>query len=299
MPIYQNIIDLIGKTPLLHLGKISPKHGAAILAKLESLNPGGSIKDRPALFMIKQAEQEGKLKPGIKIVEATSGNTGISLSMIAAVRGYRCCIVMPEDMTESREHILKAYGTDIILTPAQDGMSGAIKQAKLLAQKENAFMPSQFENTSNVQAHVLTSAQEIWDDTNGNIDAIVIGVGTGGTIQGLATVLKHRLQNLQVIAVEPYTSQVLSGGNPGLHGIQGLGAGFIPQLLDRSLIDDVIPVTDQAASQMMERLSKEEGLLVGISSGANVYAARKIAHQMNPNQRVLTMLCDHGERYLA
>lgn len=297
--IFASVLDLVGRTPLVRLGKLSPEGGAEVLGKLEAREPGGSVKDRPALAMVRAAEADGTLVPGALIVEATSGNTGISLAMIAAVRGYRCVIVMPEDMSAARREILKAYGAEVVLTPAEDGMAGAVEHAEQLVQQRGAYMPSQFDNPANPRAHAETTAEEIWADTGGQLDAVVLGVGTGGTITGVGRVLKERKPELRVIAVEPRASAVLSGGRPGLHGIQGLGAGFVPEVLDRDLIDDIVTVTDLAADRMMRRLAREEGLLVGPSSGANVHASREVARRMAPGQRVVTLLCDHGERYFG
>ena len=298
--IYDGVLDLVGGTPLVRLSKISPDGGAQILGKLESQNPGGSVKDRPALAMVLAAEKDGRLEPGATIVEATSGNTGISLAMIAAVRGYRCVLVMPEDMSVARQHILRAYGADVVLTPAQEGMAGAVERAeRIVEETEGAWMTQQFENPANPDVHSRTTAEEIWAATSGELDALVAGVGTGGTLTGVARVLKERAPALRVVAVEPRASAVLSGGKPGLHGIQGLGAGFVPEVLDRRLVDEVVMVTDLAAERMSKRLASEEGLLVGISSGANVHAAHEIAKKMKPSQRVVTIVCDTGERYLC
>ncbi|MFM2418413.1 MAG: hypothetical protein RL385_3136 [Pseudomonadota bacterium] len=300
MPIFDGVDQLIGRTPMLRLRRVGPAAGAEVCGKLESQNPGGSIKDRPALAMLQAAEMQGQLKRGDTIIEATSGNTGISLAMLAAVRGYRCVLVMPDDASLTRKQLLKSYGAEVVLTDAALGMAGAVEQAgKLLAQASRAFMPRQFQNPENARCHELTTAEEIWEDTDGKLDALVIGVGTGGTLTGIARALKRRRAGLKVIAVEPRGSAVLSGGEPGLHGIQGLGAGFIPAVLDRALIDHVLTVTDVAADRMARRLSQEEGLLVGTSAGANVYAAVEVARQLPPDQRVVTVLCDTGERYLA
>ena len=294
-----SVLDLVGRTPLLRLGKLSPEGGAEVLGKLEAREPGGSVKDRPALAMIRAAEAAGQLTPGDVLVEATSGNTGISLAMIAAVRGYRCVIVMPEDMSAARREILKAYGAEVVLTAAEEGMAGAVERAEELVRERGAYMPSQFDNPANPQAHAETTAEEIWADTGGRLDAVVLGVGTGGTLTGVGRVLKARRPELRVVAVEPRASAVLSGGRPGLHGIQGLGAGFVPAVLDRALIDEIVTVTDVAADRMRRRLAREEGLLVGPSSGANVHASREVARRMAPGQRVVTLLCDHGERYFG
>lgn len=298
--IFDGVLDLIGGTPLVRLRKLSPEGGAEICGKLENQNPGGSVKDRPALAMVLAAEKAGSLREGATIVEATSGNTGISLAMICAVRGYRCVLVMPEDMSVARQHILRAYGAEVILTPAQEGMAGAVERAeRIVEETEGAWMTQQFENPANPEIHALTTAEEIWSATGGEVDAFVAGVGTGGTITGVARVLKDRIPSLRVVAVEPRASAVLSGGKPGLHGIQGLGAGFVPEVLDRRVIDEVMTVTDLAAERMTKRLASEAGLLVGLSSGANVHAAHEVAKKMKPAQRVVTVICDTGERYLC
>lgn len=298
--IYDGVLDLVGKTPLVRLKRLSPSGGAEICGKLEAQNPAGSVKDRPALAMVEAAEEEGVLREGSTIVEATSGNTGISLAMIASVRGYRCVLVMPEDMSMARRHILKSYGADVVLTPAQEGMAGAVERAeRIVEETDGAWMTQQFENPANPEIHARTTAEEILRATGGEVHAFVAGVGTGGTLTGVGGVLKERVPGVRVVAVEPRASAVLSGGKPGLHGIQGLGAGFVPAVLDRSLIDEVITVTDLVAERMTKRLSREEGLLVGPSSGANVHAAFEVAKKMKPGQRVVTVLCDTGERYLC
>lgn len=297
--IYNGVVELIGHTPLVRLQHLVPKGAAEVCVKVEFRNPGGSVKDRAALAMIEAAEKEGLLKPESTIVEATSGNTGISLAMIAAVRGYKCVLVMPEDMSMARRLILKAYGADVVLTPPQDGMSGAVEKAERIRREMNAFMPRQFENVNNPLAHERTTAEEIWADTEGAIDAFVTGVGTGGTLTGVGHALKKKKPDLVLVAVEPRTSAVLSGGSMGLHAIQGLGAGFVPKILDREQIDDIITVADNAAERMVKRLAREEGFLVGPSAGANVHAAIEVARKMKPGQRVVTVLCDTGERYLS
>ena len=298
--IYDGVLDLVGRTPLVRLGKLSPAKGAEVCAKLEAKNPAGSVKDRPALEMVLTAEAAGTIQAGATIIEATSGNTGISLAMIAAVRGYRCVLVMPEDMSVARRQLLRSYGAEVVLTPAQEGMAGAVERAeRLVDETPNSVMPRQFQNPANPRAHEKTTAEEIWKATGGAIDAFVAGVGTGGTITGVARVLKPRRPGLLVVGVEPRASSVLSGGKPGLHGIQGLGAGFVPEVLDRSLVDEVLTVTDVAADKMQRRLAREEGILVGPSSGANVHAAVEIARRMPAGTRVVTILCDGGERYLS
>jgi len=298
--IYDGALDLIGHTPLVRLARITGDRGAEICGKLESNNVAGSVKDRPALSMILAAEESGELVPGSTVVEATSGNTGISLAMICAVRGYRCVIVMPEDMSTARRHLLKSYGAEVVLTGAEDGMAGAVEQAERLMQATpDSLMCGQFENPANPDIHSKTTAEEIWEATAGKIDAFVVGVGTGGTLTGVGRVFKERNPNIRVVAVEPRASAVLSGGKPGLHGIQGLGAGFIPAVLDTDLVDEVITVTDLAAERMTKRLAREEGLLLGPSSGANVHAALEVSRRMQTGERVVTILCDGGERYLC
>ena len=298
--IYDGALDLIGHTPLVRLARITGDKGAEVCGKLESNNVAGSVKDRPALSMILAAEESGQLVPGSTVVEATSGNTGISLAMICAVRGYRCVIVMPEDMSEARRHLLKLYGAEVVLTAAEDGMAGAVEQAeRLLQTTPGSLMCAEFENPANPDIHAKTTAEEIWEATGGKVDALVAGVGTGGTLTGVGRVLKERNPNIRVVAVEPRASSVLSGGKPGLHGIQGLGAGFIPAVLDTELVDEVITVTDLAAERMTKRLAREEGLLLGPSSGANVHAALEVSRRMQAGERVVTILCDGGERYLC
>lgn len=298
--IYDGALSLVGRTPLVRLRRLSPEGGAEVCAKLEAWNPGGSVKDRAALAMILRAEEAGEVREGATLVEATSGNTGISLAMIAAVRGYRCVIVMPEDMSAMRRQLLRAYGAEVVVTSAQEGMAGAVERAEALVRETpGAFMPRQFENEENPAVHERTTGEEIFEDTGGALDAVVVGVGTGGTLTGVARALRPRVPNLRVVAVEPRASAVLSGGKPGLHGIQGLGAGFIPSVLDTEQIDQVLTVTDLAAERMVRRLAREEGLLVGPSAGANVHAAVELAKSMRPDQRIVTVLPDGGDRYLA
>jgi cysteine synthase A len=293
-----SVLELIGRTPLVRLARVSPEGGAIVLGKLEAKNPGGSVKDRPALAMIEAAEKAGKLKAGAMIIEATSGNTGISLAMIAAVRGYRCVLVMPEDMSVERRHVLRAYGAEIVLTPASEGMTGAVAKAEeLLADNAGAVMPRQFDNPANPNAHAATTARELLAQAGPELAAFVAGVGTGGTISGVGRVLKAERPDVKVVAVEPSGSAVLSGKKPGAHNIQGLGAGFVPKNLDRTVVDQVVAVADVAAERMARRLAREEGLLVGPSSGANVHAACEIARKLKKGC-VVTILCDSGERYL-
>lgn len=295
--IADSVLDLVGRTPMLRLSKVAGR-GASVVGKLEVKNPGASVKDRPALAMIQAAEGAGQIGPGAVIIEATSGNTGISLAMISAVRGYRCVLVMPEDMSLERRYILRAYGAEIVLTPADLGMSGAVARAEqIAAETPGSFMARQFSNPANPMAHETTTAREIIDCTGGELVAFVAGVGTGGTITGVGRVLKRERPDVRVIAVEPAASAVLSGKPAGMHGIQGLGAGFVPDILEREVIDRVVTVTDVAAERMAKRLACEEGLLVGPSSGANVHAACEVAAEMKRGI-VVTILCDTGERYL-
>jgi cysteine synthase A len=296
--VVDDALELIGRTPLIKLGRLSPPGGASLYGKLEAQNPGGSIKDRPALAMIAAAEKAGILGEGATIIEATSGNTGISLAMIAAVRGYRCVLVMPEDMSLERRYVLRAYGAEITLTPAQLGMTGAVERARELQKSTpNSFMPRQFENPENPKSHERTTALEILEQTDGKLDAFVAGVGTGGTITGVGRVLKQELgDQVLIVAVEPATSAVLSGQPAGMHGIQGLGAGFVPPILDRDVVSRVVTVPDAAAERTARRIAREAGLLVGPSSGANVYVAAEVARRFKSG-KVVTILCDSGERY--
>jgi cysteine synthase A len=297
---YKEITELIGGTPLVRLNRFSRDGAASIYAKVESFNPGGSVKDRICLNMINEAERQGRLKPGSTIVEPTSGNTGIGLALISAVRGYRLILVMPESMSMERASLLSSYGAQLVLTAAWEGMKGAIKEAEsIVAQNPSYFMPDQFSNPANPAIHRRTTAVEIWDALNGKIDAFVAAVGTGGTITGCGEVFKERNPRINVIAVEPAGSPVLSGGDPGPHKIQGIGAGFIPKVLNRSILDRVITVTDDEAYQTTKLLAKKEGLLVGISAGANVFAAQKVAEELGPDQNVVTILPDTGERYIS
>jgi cysteine synthase len=295
--IADSVLDLVGSTPMVRLSRIG-KGGATVVGKLEVKNPGASVKDRPALAMVKAAEEAGMIGPGSVIVEATSGNTGISLAMIAAVRGYTCVLVMPEDMSLERRYVLRAYGAQIVLTPGEQGMAGAVAKAEQIARDTpRSFMARQFANPANPLAHEKTTAREILDAAGPDLVAFVAGVGTGGTITGVGRVLKRERPDVKIIAVEPAASAVLSGKAPGMHGIQGLGAGFVPDILDRRVIDRVITVTDVAAEKMAGRLACEEGLLVGPSSGANTHAACEVAAEIGRGL-VVTILCDTGERYL-
>jgi cysteine synthase A len=296
--IVDSVLDLIGDTPMVRLNRVVPNGAAEIVAKLESLNPAGSVKDRIALSMIEDAERRGILKPGATIVEPTSGNTGIGLAMVAAVKGYRLIVTMPEDMSLARRDLLARFGAEVVLTPALEGMTGAVYAAEeLVRNNPDYFMPQQFENPANPEIHRRTTAQEILEATEGRLDAFVAGVGTGGTITGVGEVLKQHNPNILVVAVEPSRSPVLQGGRPGPHAIQGIGASFVPGVLNRRIIDEVIGVGDEEAMAMARRLTREEGLLVGISSGANVVAAIKVAKRIGRGKRVVTILPDTGERY--
>lgn len=296
----RTITDGIGHTPLVRLNRLSPPGGATIYGKAEFYNPGGSVKDRICLNMIDEAEQKGLLKPGGTIVEPTSGNTGIGLALVSAVRGYKLILVMPEGMSLERASLLSSYGAQLVLTPAREGMRGSIKEAEsILDQNPEYFMPNQFSNPANPAMHRKTTALEIWEALNGKVDAFVAAVGTGGTITGCGELFKEKNPSVKVIALEPAGSPVLSGGEPGPHRIQGIGAGFVPKVLNRSLIDEIMTVTDEEAYQTTKQLARKEGLLVGISAGANVFAAQKVAESLGPNKNVVTILCDTGERYLS
>jgi len=298
--IADSALELVGNTPLVRLGRITPAGSAEVVAKLESRNPGGSVKDRIALSMIEDAERRGVLQPGATIVEPTSGNTGIGLAMVAAVKGYKLILTMPDDMSQERRKLLQRYGAQLVLTPAIEGMTGAVFAAEeMVAKNKGYFMPQQFNNPANPEVHRQTTAQEILRDTEGRLDAFVAGVGTGGTITGVGEVLKQKLPGVLVVAVEPTRSPVLGGGKPGLHGIQGIGASFVPSVLNRSVYDELIAVKDEDAIEMTKRLTKTEGLLVGISAGANVFASLQVAKRLGEGKRVVTLLPDTGERYLS
>ncbi|HRB16690.1 MAG: cysteine synthase A [Nitrospira sp.] len=297
---HADITELIGGTPLVRLNRLSKPGGATIYAKVESFNPGGSIKDRICLNMINEAERLGKLKPGGTIVEPTSGNTGIGLALVAAVRGYKLILVMPESMSMERASLLSSYGAQLVLTAAWEGMKGSIKEAEsIVAQNPSYYMPDQFSNPANPDMHRKTTGPEIVNALDGRVDAFVAAVGTGGTITGCGEVIRERNPAAKIIAVEPAGSPVLSGGDPGPHKIQGIGAGFVPKVLNRTLLDRVVTVTDDEAYQTAKLLAKKEGLLVGISAGANVFAAQKIAEELGPGKNVVTILCDTGERYIS
>jgi cysteine synthase len=301
MKIASNMTELVGKTPLVFLKRIVGDSDVSLAGKLEFLNPASSVKDRIGLSMITAAEEAGDLKPGQAIVEPTSGNTGIALAWVAAAKGYRLILTMPESMTIERRKILQLLGAELVLTPAEKGMAGAIDKAQeILAQTDGAFMPQQFKNAANPQIHRDTTAQELWADTDGKIDIFVAGVGTGGTITGVGQVLKELKPSVQVVAVEPSNSPVLSGGKPGPHTIQGIGAGFVPDILDTKVFDEVVTIDNSEAFAMAKRLAKEEGILAGISSGANVAAALKVASRKeNKGKLVVAVVCDTAERYVS
>lgn len=303
MNIKNSLTELIGHTPLLALRRWVKQQqlAAEIVAKVEYFNPGGSVKDRVALSMITDAEEKGLLKPGALIIEPTSGNTGVGLAWVASVKGYRLILTMPETMSLERRNLLKALGAELVLTPGSEGMGGAIRKAQeIQAATPGSLILQQFENPANPLAHERTTAEEIWQDTDGKIDIFVASVGTGGTLTGTARGLKKKNPNIRIVAVEPAGSPILSGGKAGPHKIQGIGAGFIPKILDTSLIDQVIPVTDEDAMRTSRELSATEGLLVGISSGAAAFAAREIAKdEANQGKRIVVLLPDTGERYLS
>ena len=294
-----NILELIGNTPLVKLNKLTDKRGASIFAKLESFNPGGSVKDRIALAMIEQAEKNGQLKTGGVIVEATSGNTGIGLALVAAVKGYRLILTMPENMSVERRKLLETLGAEVVLTPVETGMAGAINKAEELGQEKDYFMPQQFKNPANPEIHRQTTAYELWYQTIGEIDVFIAGVGTGGTITGIGEVLKKKKSSIEVIAVEPADSAVLSGQKNGPHRIEGIGVGFVPELLNRKIIDRIFKVKDEDAILTTRRLIKEEGLIVGVSSGAVAFAALQIAKDLGKDKNIVTMFPDSGESYLS
>lgn len=299
--IYSSVLEVVGNTPLVRLSKITEGLKCTLLAKLEFLNPAGSVKDRVGLSMIEEAERLGLINKNTVIIEPTSGNTGIALAMVAAVKGYRLIVVMPENVSVERRKIIRAYGADLVLTPAEEGMEGAIKKARELASMyPNSFIPNQFKNPANPRIHRETTGPEIWRDTEGKVDIVVAGVGTGGTITGIAEYIKPLKPGFKAIAVEPYNSPVLSGGKPGQHMIQGIGPGFIPDILRLDLIDEVIRVRDEDAIKTARLLARKEGLLVGISSGANVFASLEVARRAESEDKVIvTILPDGGERYLS
>lgn len=298
--IFEDVTAVVGFTPLVQLNKLGSGK-ATILAKLESKNPCGSVKDRIALSMIRSAEEQGLITKDTVVIEPTSGNTGIGLAFICAARGHRLILTMPESMSIERRKILKLFGAELVLTPAELGMVGAVEKAEeLVAQNPNSFMPQQFKNPANPQIHRETTAKEIWIDTDGKLDILVAGVGTGGTLTGCGEVLKEKNNNLKVVAVEPKDSPILSGGKPGPHKIQGIGAGFVPDVLNVGIIDEIIQVSNQDAIETARRLALKEGILSGISGGANVWAAIQLSHrQENEAKVIVTFICDTGERYIS
>lgn len=299
----QNVTQLIGDTPLVRLNRVVPEGSAEVYVKLEFQNPGASVKDRIALSMIEAAEQEGRIKPGDTIVEPTSGNTGIGLAMVAAAKGYKAILVMPETMSVERRNLLRAYGAQLVLTPGAEGMKGAIKRAEeIVAENPRYFMPQQFKNQANVKIHRETTGPEIVEaikSHDGKLDAFIAGIGTGGTITGAGSVLKENFPGIRVYAVEPAASPVLSGGNPGPHKIQGIGAGFVPDILDTKVYDGIIKVENEEAFETSRRVAKEEGILGGISSGAAIFAALKVAKELGAGKRVVAVVPSNGERYLS
>lgn len=300
--IYENLADTFGNTPLVRLSRLARDVPATILVKMESFNPAGSVKDRIGVAMIEAAERDGSLREGMTILEPTSGNTGIALAFVAASKGYPCILVMPDTMTIERRNLLKAYGAQVILTPGSAGMRGAIDRVQRIFEEapERYFLPKQFDNPANPEIHRRTTAEEIWRDTDGAVDAVVSAIGTGGTITGVGQVLRSRKASISLFAVEPDTSAVLSGDQPGPHKIQGTGAGFVPAVLDTKVYDEVIRVSDADAIAMARRAAREEGMLVGISSGANIWAAMEIARRPQfRGKSIVTFACDTGERYLS
>ena len=300
--IYDNIVDTFGNTPLVKIPRLNKGLPGTVLVKMESFNPAGSVKDRIGVAMIEAAERDGRLRPDTVIVEPTSGNTGIALAFVAAAKGYPIVLTMPETMTVERRNLLKAYGAQLVLTPGAEGMPGAIRRAREIHDSDPGkyFMPQQFENPSNPEIHRRTTAEEIWRDTDGNVDAIVVAVGTGGTITGVGEAIKARRPSFRAIAVEPDASPVLSGGKPGPHKIQGTGAGFVPAVLNTSVYDEIVRVTNEDAIATARRLAREEGMLVGISAGANVWAALHVAARPEfAGKTIVTIGCDTGERYLS
>jgi cysteine synthase len=298
-PVIDSPLELIGRTPLIQLNRIVGADSARVFCKAEHMNPGGSVKDRICLAMVEDAERRGVLKPGGTIVEPTSGNTGIGLALVCAIKGYKLVLTMPESMSLERRALLKAYGARIVLTPAEQAMEGAIAAAREIVEAESAYMPQQFDNPANPAAHAAHTALEIVDTLGTKVDALVAAVGTGGTISGVGAELKRRSPGIRVIAVEPESSPVLSGGEAGPTKIQGIGAGFVPRNYDRSTVDEVRLVSDRGAYEMKRRLAREEGLLVGISAGANVAVAEQVARELGPNATIVTFLCDTGERYFS
>ncbi len=299
MKVANSVSELIGQTPIVKLNRLVEEDSAEVYVKLEFMNPGSSVKDRIGLAMIEAAEQDGTLKPGDTIVEPTSGNTGIGLAMVAAAKGYKAILVMPETMSMERRNLLRAYGADLVLTPGPEGMGGAIRKAEELSKENGYFMPQQFKNIANPEVHRLTTGPEIVEQMGDQLDAFISGIGTGGTISGAGSVLKEKYPNIKICAVEPTDSPVLSGGKPGPHKIQGIGAGFIPDTLNTEVYDEVIQVTNDQAFEYARRMGREEGILVGISSGAAVYAALQTAKKLGKGKKVLAIIPSNGERYLS
>ena len=301
MKVAGNVSELIGNTPLVRLRRISEESGSTVVAKLEFANPGGSVKDRIGLAMIEAAEREGKIVPDTIILEPTSGNTCIALSLVSAARGYKCMLVMPETMSKERRMLLRAYGADLVLTPGVEGMPGAIRRAEeLAASDERYFIPQQFENPANPEVHRRTTADEIWRDTDEKVDVIVAGIGTGGTITGIGEVLKERKPDVRCVGVEPAGSPILSGGEKGPHALQGIGAGFVPKVLNTKIYDEIVRVTNEDAFASARRVAREEGLLVGISSGAAIWAAEQVAGRAESKGKLIVVIIpSNGERYLS
>jgi cysteine synthase len=294
-----SISELIGQTPIVKLNRLADENSAEVYLKLEYMNPGSSVKDRIALAMIEEAEKAGKIKPGDSIVEPTSGNTGIGLAMVAAAKGYKAVLVMPDTMSMERRNLLRAYGAELVLTPGSEGMGGAIRKAEELAEEKGYFMPQQFKNEANPKVHRETTGKEIVEQMGGQLDGFVAGIGTGGTITGAGEVLKEHYPSIKLYAVEPTDSPILSGGKPGPHKIQGIGAGFVPDILNTSVYDEVIQVRNEEAFDYARRAAKEEGILGGISSGAAIYAALKVAKELGKGKKVLAVIPSNGERYLS
>lgn len=299
MKVAQSLADLIGNTPIVKLNRTVEDNGAEVYAKLEFMNPGSSVKDRIALAMVEAAEKDGKLKPGNTIVEPTSGNTGIGLAMVAAVKGYKAVLVMPDTMSMERRNLLRAYGAELVLTPGADGMKGAIKKAEELQQEHGYFMPQQFNNEANPEVHARTTGNEIVEQMGDQLDAFVSGIGTGGTITGAGKVLKEKYPDIKIYAVEPADSAILSGGSPGPHKIQGIGAGFVPEVLDTDIYDEVLTVSNDEAYETARQAARLEGILGGVSSGAAIHAAKQVAKKLGKGKKVLTVLPSNGERYLS
>ncbi|UNP76646.1 cysteine synthase A [Bacillus nitratireducens] len=299
MRVAQSVSELIGKTPIVKLNRIVESDSADVYLKLEFMNPGSSVKDRIALAMIEDAENKGLLKEGDTIIEPTSGNTGIGLAMVAAAKGYKAILVMPETMSIERRNLLRAYGAELVLTPGPEGMGGAIRKATELAKEHGYFIPQQFQNQANPEIHRLTTGPEIVEQMGGQLDAFIAGIGTGGTITGAGEVLKEAYKDIKIYAVEPADSPVLSGGKPGPHKIQGIGAGFVPETLDVAVYDEIIQVKTEQAFEYARRVAREEGILVGISSGAVIYAAKEVAKKLGKGKKVLVIIPSNGERYLS